>query len=305
MKNASLVFLTIIIVLLFSFIFSFYFLFTTQNILAVDQTFFYSHIDEYEESKIFLFGSSHFMPLNPEHMETYIFEDELYYIFNLAESGDKPNTRIRQLDSIIEADPDLIIYGLHYRDFSENFSSNFFLPDPKELIHQNIPFNIPFFLDNPKLGTLSTIRDFFKIETSGDYGIKTPFFKINEDLFSIRSNNELDKIVGSDIHIPIKEKNTQFQNFKSMMIKFKENDLKVVVILTPNRETNVQQISQIDKDNFDLIINTISVSLDIPVYSLMKNYEDEEIWRNNSHITNDVPGLIFSEDVAKIILKEI
>ena len=83
------------------------------------------------------------------------------------------------------------------------------------------------------------------------------------------------------------------------------SSLKVVVILTPNREINVQQISQIDKDNFDLIINTISVSLDIPVYSLMKNYEDEEIWRNNSHITNDVPGLIFSEDVAKIILKEI
>ena len=84
-----------------------------------------------------------------------------------------------------------------------------------------------------------------------------------------------------------------------------DSDLKVVFILTPIRETAVQQISQINKDNFDLIINTISVSLDIPVYSLMKNYEDEEIWRNYSHITNDVPGLIFSEDVAKIILKEI
>ena len=305
MKNTSLVFLTIIIVLLFSFIFSFYFLFTTQNILAVDQTFFYSHIDEYEESKIFLFGSSHFVPLNPEHMETYIFEDELYYIFNLAEDGDKPNMRIRQLDSIIEADPDLIIYGLNYRDFSENFSSNFFLPDPKELIHQNIPFNIPFFLDNPKLGTLSTIRDFFKIETSGNYEIKTPFFKIEEYLFPIVTNKQLNKIVGTDMYIPIKEKNKNFQNFKSMMAKFKENNLKVVVILTPIRESSIDKISQINKDNFDLIITAISVSLDIPVYSLMKNYEDEEIWRNTDHITNDVPGLVFSEDVAKIILKEI
>jgi|TARA_B110000495_G_scaffold197694_1_gene208375 hypothetical protein len=305
MKNTSLVFLTIIIVLLFSFTFSFYFLFTTQNILAVTQTFFYSHIDEHKDSKIFLVGSSHFMPLNPEHMEAHIFEDETYSIFNLAESGDKPNTRIRQLDSIIAADPDLIIYGLNYRDFSENFGTDFFLPGPKELIHQNIPFDIPPFVDNPKLGTLSVIRDFFKIETPGNYGIKTPFFKIDEYLFPIVSNNQLNKIVGSDIYIPIKEKNKQFQNFKSMMVKFKENDLKVVVIITPIRESSVDKISQINKDNFDLIVATIALSLNISVYSLMENYEDEEIWRNTNHITNDVPGLIFSEDVAKIILKEI
>ena len=107
------------------------------------------------------------------------------------------------------------------------------------------------------------------------------------------------------MYIPIKEKNKQFQNFKSMMMKFEENNLKVVVILTPIRESSMEKISQINKDNFDLIITAISVSLNISVYSLMENYEDEEIWRNTDHITNDVPGLVFSEDVAKIILKEI
>ena len=305
MKNISLVFLTIIIVLLFSFIFSFYFLFTTQNILAVTQTFFYSHIDEHKDSKIFLVGSSHFMPLNPEHREKFIFKDEVYSIFNLAEFADKPNTRIRQLDNIIQADPDLIIYGLNYRDFSENSRTDFLLPSPKELIKQNVPLDIPSFLDNPKLGTLSAIRDFFKVETSGNYEIKTPFFKIEEYLFPIVTNKQLNKIVGSDMYIPIKEKNKQFQNFKSMMMKFKENNLKVVVILTPIRESSIDKISQISKDNFDLIITAISVSLNISVYSLMENYEDEEIWRNTNHITNDVPGLVFSEDVAKIILKEI
>ena len=305
MKNVTLVFLTIIIVLLFSFMFSFYFLFMTQNTLAVTQTFFYSHIDEYDESKIFLVGSSHFMPLNPEHMEKFIFKDEVYSIFNLAESADKPNTRIRQLDNIIAADPDLIIYGLNYRDFSENSRTDFLLPSPKELIKQNVPLDIPSFLDNPKLGTLSVIRDFFKVEMSGNYEIKTPFFKIEEYLFPIVTNKQLNKIVGSDMYIPIKEKNKQFQNFKSMMMKFKENNLKVVVILTPIRESSIDKISQISKDNFDLIITAISVSLNISVYSLMENYEDEEIWRNTNHITNDVPGLVFSEDVAKIILKEI
>ena len=273
--------------------------------VSVNQTFFYSHIDEYDESKIFLVGSSHFMPLNPEHMEKFIFKDEVYSIFNLAESADKPNTRIRQLDSIIAADPDLIIYGLNYRDFSENSSTDFLLPSPKELIKQNVPLDIPSFLDNPKLGTLSAIRDFFKVETSGNYEIKTPFFKIEEYLFPIVTNKQLNKIVGSDMYIPIKEKNKQFQNFKSMMMKFKENNLKVVVILTPIRESSIDKISQISKDNFDLIITAISVSLNISVYSLMENYEDEEIWRNTNHITNDVPGLVFSEDVAKIILKEI
>ncbi len=305
MKEKALIFLTIILVLIFSFSFSYYFLFVTQDTIEIQKKLFYQNIADEKKSKFFLIGSSHFMPINPEKIEEIISENNEYAVFNIAEAGDNPKTRIRQLDHIIMSNPDLIIYGLGYSDFSEKSRSDSLLPDPKQIIEKNIHLDIPHFLDNPKFQTLSIFRNILSIQESGFFGKKTPFFEHDEYLFNVVSNKQLDRIQETDILIPIKEKNQSFQDFKSMMYKFNENGIRVIIILTPLRDIWIDKISEQNKQNFNLIIDDIEKSSDIVVYSLIKNYTDHKIWRDNEHITNNEIGLEYTYDIAKIILKEI
>jgi len=300
-----LIFLTIIVVLLFSFSFSILFLYFSQDTIEINKKFFYEQMLKEEKPKIFLIGSSHVMPIHPEKIEEFISVNGEYVIFNIAEAADSPKNRIRQLDHIILSKPNLIVYGLGYHDFAQKPIIYSFLPNPKNMIEDIFSFNLPYFLDDPKFQTLSVIRNFLLIEESGNFEEKTPFFEIKEYLFYIRSNEQLDQIKEKDLFIPIKEKNDNYDDFKTMISSFNENGIKIIIILTPLRDVWVDEISEQNKHNFDLIIDEIKQFSNVSIYSLMSNYTDQNFWRDNEHITNDKSGLNYTNDVAKIILKEI
>ena len=60
-----------------------------------------------------------------------------------------------------------------------------------------------------------------------------------------------------------------------------------------------------DQQNFHLNVNRIINQTQTPYYPLDENYSQLEIWSDVHHVTTDEKGLIFSEDVAKIIIKEL
>jgi len=69
-----------------------------------------------EQQTIFLLGSSHMGIINVTRVNDMMVDDNIT-VYNLAEPGNSPSVRIKQLEQIISAKPEIVFYGLSYRDF--------------------------------------------------------------------------------------------------------------------------------------------------------------------------------------------
>ena len=116
--------ITITVLLLFFIIMT---LFTTffSNVVETSQNEFYHQIFPKDEKKIYLIGSSHTGHLNETYIqETYIDPDSNHKIYNLARGDDTPKIRLAYIDDIVQSKPQIVFYGVGYRDFSEEVSKN-------------------------------------------------------------------------------------------------------------------------------------------------------------------------------------
>jgi len=84
-----------------------------------------------------------------------------------------------------------------------------------------------------------------------------------------------------------------------------DNEIKVVLFIIPHAEAILEQISDSDYTLFNSTMQNISNEYDVPVYSLLENYRSMKVWWGTYHITPSEEGIIYSQDVAKIILDEI
>ena len=108
-----------------------------------------------DKNKIFIVGSSHIRPLDPQYIENELSEKNLdFQVFNLSVMGDTPLKRIKSVEKIVSTKPDLVLYGVGFRDFSkiENLkpytldffltkSSDKILPDIKEILIDGFQLN--------------------------------------------------------------------------------------------------------------------------------------------------------------------
>ncbi len=71
--------------------------------------------------KIFMFGSSHAAVLNSTFISNNLSENHPDYDFyNLSYGSDKPKERLVLLPKIIALNPDIVFYGISYRDVASN-----------------------------------------------------------------------------------------------------------------------------------------------------------------------------------------
>ena len=86
--------------------------------------------------KIFLIGGSNTMTLNSNHIETLLSDNGLhqYRIYNLAHILDSPTQRLDEFDSIISAEPTIVIYGIGFRNLGyQEFDNRHPCSDQEEL----------------------------------------------------------------------------------------------------------------------------------------------------------------------------
>jgi len=71
-----------------------------------------------KNNKILILGSSHVGILNTTLIDEMIFlENADYEVFNLAYSNDKPKKRAEILQQMIFLKPEIVFYGISFRDF--------------------------------------------------------------------------------------------------------------------------------------------------------------------------------------------
>lgn len=302
--------LAISLAFVISFSFFIFFQYQFQKELNINERQFFSRQFDDSRSKILLLGSSHVGMLDASEIEKIINQHNEYEVFNLAKGSDTPTKRLKQLPQILSLKPKLVVYGIGYRDFDNSVSDNgeHVLPDPSSIIKNAIPLEVDF-LNNPKLTTLNVFRNVIGIKSNQNSSLtSTPFFPYSENHYEVMKLDDIRnsyKSTDFDIKISSVDKNPELKSLDMILNELEENNIDVVLFITPHNTEYINGLSITNKENFADILDHIERNHDIHINSLMQNYTDLEIWSSPNHITHGSKGLIYNNDVAKIILKEL
>tara|TARA_B110001454_G_scaffold94084_1_gene89538 strand:+ start:123 stop:1085 length:963 start_codon:yes stop_codon:yes gene_type:complete len=313
-------------IILFSFLLSFsiflvliQIFYQEQEIALIeDEKNYYSSIKEIDH-KIFLVGGSHMSAINPFFIEEFLGENnEEYEVFNLSKMANRPLREIKNIDLLISAEPEIVVYGISARDFATiqsinkpTVKSNQPLPDPSLFFKNwlNIQNSELLILQpdfSPKLITLKELRG--KIVNSQDY-IKAPFFRFDYKRdFNVMVDEKLQLQAIRDAkpaEFTSIDKNQDFLSLKKIITHLQENNIKIILFTTPQHKYFYDLVATSEKQAFEKIIVELEKSNNLEIYRFTEKYSDLEIWRNPTHIVVSNSVSIFSDDIAKLILKEL
>ena len=229
-------------------------------------------------------------------------------VFNLSYNRDKPEERIEDVEHIISHNPELVIYGVSYRDFHY----------PKNVNEQNLGQLLSvLFSDenneldelNPQFVTISSIKKILN-----QYGIlrestfeleNTPFHQVGVKQAKIADLKELKEMVSksgaSELYLRSYSENQQVTYLENILKEFQNNGINVILISTPTHEMYRGSIPQESREEFEPILENISKNLKIKVVNYNEKYSKMNIWRDLSHIAYNQNSIIFSEDISKMI----
>ena len=313
-------------IILFSFLLSFsiflvliQIFYQEQEIALIeDEKNYYSSIKEIDH-KIFLVGGSHISAINPFFIEEFLGENnEEYEVFNLSKMANRPLREIKNIDLLISAGPEIVVYGISARDFAAiqsinkpTVKSNQPLPDPSLFFKNwlNIQNSELLILQpdfSPKLITLKELRG--KTVNSQDY-IKAPFFRFDYKRdFNVMVDEKLQLQAIRDAkpaEFTSIDKNQDFLSLKKIITHLQENNIKIILFTTPQHKYVYDLVATSEKQAFEKIIVELEKSNNLEIYRFTEKYSDLEIWRNPTHIVVSKSASIFSDDIAKLILKEL
>jgi hypothetical protein len=73
----------------------------------------------------------------------------------------------------------------------------------------------------------------------------------------------------------------------------------------PRPQEYINTIPKEEQEKFFIAIDELYKANGIKSFSLFDKYANWEIFKDHSHVTTNKTGLIFSEDMAKIIVQEL
>jgi hypothetical protein len=276
--------------------------------------FYFRKFDQNKE-RVFLIGSSHMGQLNTTLVNEIVSKNyPSTEVYNLAYSGDNPSKRLQHVEKTIALKPKLIIYGISFRDFQlDEEEKHFFLPDPKKIIKDNFEIE-PQNTFNPELTTLKIIRDHFKnyevfTESNKIWLKNNIFYDIPIYHIDIKNTEQLKKeaeiMTQSGFFADYSPTSPNVKALRDIISSLKNNNIDIILYETPLNQYYLNNISENDKENFNLMINGIAREFNIPVYDFTYTYSDNMIWSDITHVSYNKNAMIYSEDITQIILDKI
>lgn len=297
---------------------------TIQNIDV--HPFFLSELNS-EKLSIFLIGHSHVGQLNNTKINQIVSKNHNNIdVYNLAMYHDTPSKRLEQIDDIINLKPKIIFYGIAIADFlgpcKYSNDCNFVekkeqkLPDPKDFLENlGIYKKIGIEQMNPKFTTLKFIREGFTGNSLfSEQGRRlelenTPFYVIDDTYTRITSDSTLKNSIvessGNMINENSINNSDEIKYLKEIIEKFQKKNIKIVLFKTPHHQYYIENIPEMSIKDYDLVLEKISSEMNVNVYDFFNNYEDLPIWVDLEHVSYNENSSIYTDDVIKIILKEI
>ena len=261
-----------------------------------------------DKNKIFLIGSSNLYAIDTKKINDRLSTTN-YLIYNLADMSDDPDRRLSSIDNIISNKPKLVLYGIgiwEFQKFEESYNNNTFLDfllNPKSffiyLFENSTQSSInEIVASSPKDRMLTLL----KYMTFGPDQHFHPFIKFKEtpinDLNTIREIYGIPNSRGLDVS----DSNKQVVALQKIIQKLEENNIKVKLFSIPQHKDVLESLSESEISSFENMLIKNSTS---DVYFLHEKYSEMNIWRESFHIAVHPDASIYTDDIHKIILKEI
>jgi len=293
-----------------------------------EDLFYSQHFDPHKK-KIYLIGSSQVHRLNATYIEKYIsqiYQD--YEVYNLGIPGDKPSKRINSLKEIIDTKPAMILYGIAFRDLQGSVQNQIqitdvigavkpvdILPEPWNLLYEIIPNKtiIDFSnFDNPQITTLKLFKILQNPNTISQITPdlpNTPFYKYKPENFEIKNfkspmkkdYEKRERFISNQTRLS----DPEVIAMKSIISTLKENNIQVILFSVPYPKISLYKLDDTDIEIFTSTLEEISDEFDVKVYHFYDKYADLNIWADPIHVSMNQKSIIYSSDMAKIILDEI
>ena len=244
---------------------------------------------------------------------------------------DKIIKRIDTLQEIIDSKPEMVVYGITFRDLQNPLEKQIsttdviapgkpedILPDPEKFFLNWIPTkNIIDFsnFNNPQITTLKLFKILTKpnsIKEIKPDSYHTPFHKYppKADFIATENKMQIDynrRIAQENIFkdYGIGGTDIEINALKEIITTLKKNNIKVVLFSTPYPKFYLDKIDNSDIEIFTSALDEISNEFDVNVYHFYDKYADLKIWSDLTHISMQKSSMFYSPDLAEIILQEI
>ena len=314
--------ISVLIALTFSFLifYTFHEFFPTQKVSDIKDHPFFAENKNSDSKKILLLGGSGAAQLDSTMINQLLSKDyENHIFYNLAYNADTPKQRYKSINETIMLKPKLVLYGITYFDLNGFYWINTIKnPQPLPTIGLNpaalLAYDDPFLEINPKETTLNFIRESF-----GDTGFfpekadrfqleNAPFSFFDEYQTIIADDNNLKKIRAESVktHVNQNEAITkeQVRHLKEIIELLQNNDIKVIIFVLPQQKYFLDLIPEDDKAIFYASLEEIKSEFNVKIYDLSDDYADLNIWMDHNHVAYNKKSMIFSDDIYKIISKE-
>jgi hypothetical protein len=267
------------------------------------------------ENKIFILGSSHVYALNPILISNELEKNgKEFTVYNLGSPGDDFEERERTIEMIIEENPKFVLYGIEPRAFETKgrnlvSTTNGILPSIPSIsqLFELIEFDEKGVLKNPKFALIRTIsqpiKDLDKNEKPYE---NTPFLTYDPragEIIDLENLHKIEKEYFSTIQPA--EINANLLHLKKIVDKLQNNDIKVILFITPHSKIFLDYFPENERIIFEGIIKNISITNNIVVYSEIDRYSNLNIWHDHTHLAANNNTNFYSKEVSKMILDEI
>ena len=314
--------ISILLALTFSFLifYTFHEFFPPQKISDVKDHPFFAENKNSASEKILLLGGSGAVQLDSTMINQLLnknYENHVFY--NLAYNADTPKQRYKSINETIMLKPKLVLYGMTYFDLNGFYWINTIKnPQPLPTIGLNpaalLAYDDPFLEINPKETTLNFIRasfadaDFFPEKSNRFQLENAPFSFFDEYQTIIADDDDLKKISPEHVKIHVNQNESvtkeQVRYFKEIIELLQKNDVQVIIFVLPQQKYFLDLVPEDDQTIFYASLEEIKSEFDIKIYDLSDDYADLNIWMDHNHVAYNKKSMIFSDDIYKIISKE-
>jgi len=266
-----------------------------------------------DEEKIFILGSSHVYAINPIIISEKLKQNDYKFeVYNLGSPGDDFEERERTVNMIIDKKPKIVVIGIEPRSFESAGRSITKVPNSpipsipsiNEIFEQVDLGDKKGIFKNPKFALIRTIASPIQDDIEKHPYPNSPFLEYNVDAAKLSNPDELEKIKPEYIaKINPIEKNSSLYSLNKIIDKLEENDIKVIIFVTPHSKFYLDVYPENQSEIFSDIINFISEKN--KVYSLYDRYADQNVWTDHTHLAVNEDSNFYSNDVTDFIIKEL
>lgn len=325
----------------FAMLFAYLNLDTSGNQVDITSGKFSSAVADSGEKRVFLIGSSYVERLNSTYIKQYLSENGLqqFQVYNIAKNGaGNPSQQSQFLGSMIASHPTVVVYGLGFRELgylpytntspkcasvggffsSNNNETSFSTPSVQDLatyLGKIIPVQTDYFSNvaDPKHVTVDLLKSRFE-ENASDVqinnstsGILTGNFveKRDPQFINIRNLDEINKPLDYTVRVCPEDMNNELTQLNKMVSVFKKNNVKVILFVPPFSQSYLNAVGDEGVHGFLTALEKFSNENELPLYDLHDRYVNLNIWADVQHVAQNPQVVVYSDDIANIILKEL